>query len=129
MIALLIVDDHPPVRRALRAWLAAHPDITIVGEASDGATAVMLAARLEPDVVLMDIEMPGMDGIAATAAIRLRRPSPAVVAYSVHDDPVTQSRAHDAGAVAFVAKHRTGELLLAVLRSVVSEGPDGAIER
>lgn len=124
MLSLLIVDDHPPVRRALRAWLAAQPDITIVGEAGDGATAVALAARLGPDVVLMDVAMPGMDGIAATAAIRLGDSAGAVVAYSVHDDPVVRARACAAGAVAFVPKHRTQQLLLTALRTAARQRPD-----
>jgi DNA-binding NarL/FixJ family response regulator len=121
MISLLVVDDHPPVRRAVRAWLAAQPDIEIVGEAIDGEESVALACELQPDVVLMDIEMPGMDGTAATDEILRGTMATVIIAYSVHDDPVIQARARRAGAVAFVPKHRTQDVLLATIRAVAGK--------
>lgn len=70
MITVLLVDDQPGVRRGLRMRLAVEPDLRVVGEAEDGEAAVALAAALCPDVVLMDVEMPRLDGIAATTAVR-----------------------------------------------------------
>ena len=69
-IRILITDDHSVVRQGLRMFLGLDPDIEIVGEASDGAEAVKMAGELQPDVVLMDLLMPGMDGITATGIIR-----------------------------------------------------------
>ena len=66
----MLVDDRPAVRRGLRIWLALDPSMEVIGEADDGAEAISLARALCPDVVLMDLEMPGMDGISATAALR-----------------------------------------------------------
>jgi CheY-like chemotaxis protein len=73
MIRVLLVDDQPSIRRGLRMRLALEPDLTVVGEAGDGATAVALATALQPEVVLMDVAMPGMDGIAALQALRAAR--------------------------------------------------------
>ena len=116
MITLLIVDDQPGTRRGLRMRLELEPDVAILGEAGDGATAVELTKQLHPDVVLMDVEMPGMDGIAATAAIRSVEPRAHVVILTLYDDNVTQARARAAGAHAFVPKHRMEEPLLAAIR-------------
>lgn len=86
-ITVLIVDDHAVVRHGVRGYLEAHADIEVVGEAASGAEAVRLAGDLVPDVVLMDLVMPGMDGVAATAAIhRLSPVSRIVVLTSFHAD-------------------------------------------
>lgn len=94
------------------------PDITVVGEASSGEQALELVASLAPDVVLMDVEMPGMDGITATAAMRDGFPQSAVVMMSIHDDVQTRTRAQAAGAAAFVEKSGTLEVLLATIRQI-----------
>jgi two-component system response regulator DesR len=91
--------------------------LQVVGEAGDGAEALTLASSLRPDVIVMDVEMPGMDGLAATAAIRGADPRCAVVTLSLHDDVATRRRAHLAGARAFVAKHQPVDHLLAAIRS------------
>ncbi|MBI2323175.1 MAG: response regulator transcription factor, partial [Chloroflexi bacterium] len=86
LLTVLLVDDRAAVRRGLRMRLALEPDLAIVGEACDGAAALALVPMVRPDVVLVDVAMPGMDGIAATAALRARAPRTAVVVLSIHDD-------------------------------------------
>jgi len=76
-VRLLIVDDHPVVRQGLRTFLETRPDFEVVGEAGDGETAVAEAARLRPDVILMDLVMPGVDGLEALGRIRPPTPAPA----------------------------------------------------
>src|SRR5256714_4329238 len=93
MIRLLLVDDQPVVRRGLCLRFQLEPDMQVVGEASTGREALTLAQTLSPDVVLMDIEMPGMDGIEATAALRRVVPQSAVVILSIHTDRQTRVRA------------------------------------
>ena len=115
-IRLLVVDDRPTVRTGLRIWLALEPDLEVVGETSDGSEVISLTQALRPDVVLMDVEMPGMDGISATAALRQVVPQSAVVILTLYDDAATRTRAQEAGAAAFVAKHRMEETLLAEIR-------------
>ena len=116
MIKLLLVDDQPIVRQGLRMRLMLEPDITVVGEASSGEQALVLVESLAPDIVLMDVEMPAMDGIAATAAMRTSTSQSAVVMLSIHDDVQTRARARAAGAAAFVEKSGTLEVLLATIR-------------
>ncbi len=116
MISILLVDDQPVVRRGLRMRLALEPDVEVVGEAGDGQAALLLATTLQPAVVVMDIEMPGMDGLSATALLRERNPASAVVILSMYDDAPTRKRAQQAGAVAVVGKHETTETLLAIIR-------------
>jgi CheY-like chemotaxis protein len=118
MIRVLLVDDQPVVRRALRERFHLEADMQVVGEASTGREALNLAQTLTPDVVLMDIEMPDMDGIQATAALRRVVPQSAVVILSIHDDAQTRGRAQAAGAVAFVEKRGATDSLLAVIRQV-----------
>src|SRR5689334_9389985 len=79
-IRILITDDHSVVRQGLRMFLSLDPDLEIIGEAADGAEAVRLAGELQPDVVLMDLLMPGMDGITATGHIRRQYPDVEVIA-------------------------------------------------
>jgi DNA-binding NarL/FixJ family response regulator len=120
MIRILLVDDQQAVRRGLRLRFHLEPDIQIVGEASTGKEALSLAQQLAPDVVLMDIEMPEMDGIETTAALRAIVSQSAVVILSTHDDPRARARAQAAGAVAFVEKRGTIDVLLAAIRQAAS---------
>ena len=117
-IRLLLVDDRSAVRTGLKIWLSLEPDLEVVGEASDGAEAISLARALRPDVVLMDVEMPGMDGISATAALHSAAPQSAVVILTLYDDTATRTLAREAGVAAFVAKHQMEETLLAEIRRV-----------
>jgi DNA-binding NarL/FixJ family response regulator len=123
VIKLLLVDDQPILRRGLVMRLTLEPDIQIVGEAGNGEEALALTQELSPDIVLMDVEMPGMDGVAATMALRAIAPSSAVVMLSIHDDMVTRARALRAGAVAFVGKDGTTEMLLAAIRQAAPPSP------
>ena len=116
MIKILLVDDQPAVRDGLRMRLELEPDLTIVGEARDGLEAVALAQALVPDVVVMDVEMPGLDGIGATRQLRAKTPSMAIVMLSIHCDVTTQASAHEAGATAFVEKRAAIDVLLAEIR-------------
>ena len=116
MIRLLLVDDQPAVRHGLRMRLALEPDLLIIGEAGDGEAALAQASMLHPDVVLMDIRMPGMDGISATVALRGSVPQSAVVILSLYDDDLTRAQAQAAGSLAFVAKQEPVETLLAAIR-------------
>jgi DNA-binding NarL/FixJ family response regulator len=115
-IRLLLVDDEPAIRRGLRMRLALESDVEVVGEAADGVAALEQVERLAPQVVLMDVEMPGLDGIATVRELRARSAGVAVVMLSMHDDAATVERALAAGAAAFVAKHRIDGALLAAIR-------------
>ena len=121
MIRVLLVDDQPAARRGLRVRFHLEPDLEVVGEASTGREALTLAQTLTPDVVLMDIEMPGMDGIEATAALRTIVPQSAVVILSIHDDVQTRGRAQAAGAVAFVEKRGGTDRLLSAIRQAAGQ--------
>ena len=120
-IRLLLVDDQPAVRRGLRMRFALEPDLEVVGEAGGVAEAISLARALHPDVVLMDVEMPGVSGIAAIATLRRVAPHSTVVIVTLYDDAATRTRAQEAGAAAFVAKHRMEETLLAEIRRAAAE--------
>ncbi|HEX6553271.1 MAG TPA: response regulator transcription factor [Ktedonobacteraceae bacterium] len=122
MITLLLVEDEPLVRYGLRMWLERVADITVVGEASNGAEAVALAQVLHPDVVLMDISMPTIDGIAATEALSALVPSCVVVLHSLYDDVTMRARAHAAGAATFVGKQEGVKVLLAAIREAGGRG-------
>jgi DNA-binding NarL/FixJ family response regulator len=121
MIRVLLVDDQAVVRRALRVRFHLEPDLQVVGEASTGGEALTLAQALTPDVVLMDIQMPGMDGIEATAALRRVVPQSVVVMLSIYDDAQTCGRAQAAGAVACVEKRGETETLLSAIRLAAAQ--------
>ena len=114
-VRVLIVDDHPVVRNGLRGMLAGEPGVAVVGEASDGAEALAVADRLSPDVVLMDLRMPGMDGIEATAAFAARGGGPRVLVLTTYDTDADVLRAVEAGATGYLLKDASsGELARAV---------------
>jgi DNA-binding NarL/FixJ family response regulator len=115
-IRILLVDDQPSIRRGLRMRLGIEPDIEIVGEASDGGGALDLASAAAPDVVLMDIEMPSMDGITATSRLGTIAPGCAVVILTIHDDIMTREGARAAGAAEFVTKHEVDRFLMDAIR-------------
>ena len=116
MIRILLVDDQAIVRQGWAMRFALEPDIVVVGEAGDGREAVALAGVLQPDVVLMDVEMPVMDGVAALE--ELRSLPMAAVAISIHDDAEVRERAREAGARAFIGKQQPFEALLAAIRGI-----------
>lgn len=115
-IKLLVVDDVPSVRRGLRMRLSLESDLMVVGEAASGEEALAVVRSLQPDVILMDIEMPGLDGLVTTAAMRSVAPNSAVVTLSLHDDSASREKALAAGATAFVGKHEASEALLTAIR-------------
>jgi DNA-binding NarL/FixJ family response regulator len=101
---VLIVDDSPQVRQELRTLLPLAGDIEIVGEAANGLEAIRLAQALRPEVVLMDLEMPVLDGYEATRQIKVGFPSCRVVALTVYGDPASRIRAGEAGVDVFLVK-------------------------
>lgn len=107
---VLLVDDQPNVRVGLRMLLQLEADNTVVGEAGNGAEAETLARTLGPDLVIMDVEMPGIDGIAAARRCIDLRPQCMVIILSIHNRPEVRERALAAGAWAFVEKGKPQEL-------------------
>jgi CheY-like chemotaxis protein len=111
-VRVLLVDDMPQVLNELHQLLELTGLIEIIAEARNGAEAVRLAAELAPDAIVMDLEMPGMDGHEAARRIKQSQPSPRVVILSVHAGPVEQERARAAGADSFVEKGANYEILV-----------------
>lgn len=119
-VRVLLVDDHGVVRYGLRALLSTLPDVQVVGEAADGAAAVDLAVALQPDVVLMDLGLPVLDGVAATREVIARAPGVAVLVLTMHEDADTVGAALRAGARGYLLKGVDQDTLLAALRDVAS---------
>jgi two-component system, NarL family, response regulator LiaR len=117
-ISVLIVDDHLIVRQGLRTFLELHDDILVAGEAQDGAEAVALAAQLQPDVVLMDLVMPRLDGISAIRKIKADRSATRIIALTsfTEDDKVVP--AIQAGAASYLQKDVSPEDLVEAIRAV-----------
>ena len=117
---VLLVDDEPRLRAQLGAVLADY-GVVIVGEASTGREGVELACRLQPDVVLMDLRMPELDGIAATQQLSELLPSTAVVMLSAYEDPTLMSEARDAGAYAYLIKGCSVSQLIEVIQNAAAD--------
>jgi DNA-binding NarL/FixJ family response regulator len=118
-VRTLVVDDHPIVRQGLAALLATTVDFEVVGQAADGVEAVELAARLRPDLVLMDLRMPRLDGVAATEAVLRDVPTARVVVLTTYESDDSILGAIEAGASGYLLKAAPEDELLAGLRSVV----------
>jgi two-component system response regulator NreC len=120
-IRLLLVDDHEIVRAGLRSLLESQPELEVVGEAASGEEALTLAPKLKPDVVLMDVTMPGMSGAEATRELRRRMPDVNVLALTVHEEEVYFFEMLNAGACGYVPKRASPAVLLQAIR-VVARG-------
>lgn len=116
MTKLLLVDDQPAILQGLRMRLELEGDLVVTGVAEDGQTAVELALATSPDVIVLDLGMPGMDGFATAAALRALVPGAAIVILSVHGETAAKARAAAAGASAFVEKTGGAESLLRAIR-------------
>jgi len=117
VVRVLIVDDHPVVRSGIRGMLEPDPGIDIVGEASNGAEAVELSLRQHPDVVLMDLQMPGLDGASATAQIKADRPETQVLILTTYGTDADIIPAIDAGAVGYLLKDQPHEEIARAVRA------------
>ena len=122
MIRILLVDDQPSIRRGLQMRLALEPDLLVVGEAAGSINVLTLVQALDPDVVVMDAEMSGMDSISAVERLRETAPHIAVVMLSMHGDKEMRQRALEAGVAAFVEKQAGVEALLRAIRLGLSAG-------
>ncbi|MFI9264392.1 response regulator [Streptomyces werraensis] len=117
-IKVLLVDDHQVVRRGLRTFLEVQDDIEVVGEAADGAQGVALAGELQPDVILMDVKMPGMDGVEALRRLREQDPRARVLVVTSFTEQRTVIPALRAGAAGYVYKDIDPDALAGAIRSV-----------
>lgn len=122
-IRILIVDDHPVVRSGLKAILTSQPDFELVAKAGDGATAVALYAAHQPDVVLMDLRMPGLDGVAAITQILQADPNARILVLTTYDTDADILRALDAGATSYLLKDAPHEALFRAIQTTARGQP------
>jgi DNA-binding NarL/FixJ family response regulator len=122
MPRVLIVDDHAFVRRGVQSILESLPEWELCGQASDGREAIKLVEQLDPDVVLMDVSMPGMDGIQATRAVRATNSHTKIVLLTLHESVEVLRSGFRAGANGYLLKADAEEELLKALRVVVGDG-------
>lgn len=109
-ISILLVDDTALIRQTVRSMLEPLPMLKLAGEAADGESAVKMALDLQPDIVVMDVQMPKLDGIEATRQIKKALPRTSIIGFSVQTDATIHRVMHEAGAVTFLAKERATEL-------------------
>ena len=119
-LRVLVCDDHPVYRDGLRMLLGSLPGIEVVGVAADGHEAVALAAELEPDVVVMDLQMPGLNGIEATARVTAEHPHVAVLVLTMYDDDDSVFAAMRAGALGYLLKGAAQDVIARAVASVAS---------
>jgi two-component system response regulator DegU len=123
-VKILIADDYASFREFLKSFVAKMPETCIAGEASDGEEAVQLVGRLKPDLVLMDIEMPRMDGLEATRLIKARSTPTKVVLLSALADEAQSKRAADCGADGFLAKGTSVREMIGAVRKVATHSSE-----
>lgn len=120
MIRVVLVDDHAVVRTGFRLLLQSRPEITVVAEAASGEAACQIYADHLPDVLIMDLGMPGIGGLEALRRIRTRHPRARILALSAHDDPVHARRTLQEGALGFLSKRGAPEILLEAVAEVAA---------
>lgn len=123
--SILLVDDHPIMRQLISAALDEEADIAIIGEAADGKEAIDKARQLRPDLILMDLSMPRIDGIEATHIIHAEFPHIRIIGLSLHQEENRTTKMLEAGAATFVCKDELFEKLIAVIRQVSNPVPAG----
>jgi len=121
-LRIFLADDHMVVREGLKAMINAQPDMDVIGEAGDGQTAWQQAQECQPDVVIMDITMPNVNGVQATAQLKRACPNIKVLALSVHDDTSYLRQLLAAGATGYILKHTAAEDLIQAIRMVAAGG-------
>jgi DNA-binding NarL/FixJ family response regulator len=119
-LRVLLVDDHAVVRAGYRLLLQHEPGVEVVAEADSGELACRLYADLDPDVVVMDLALPGMGGLEAIKRLRMRDPRARILVFSMHEEPMFVERALAAGASGYVPKSSAPEVLVAALREVAA---------
>ena len=120
MIRVMLVDDHAVVRTGFRLLLQSVTEVSVIGEAESGEVAIQKYAELTPDVVVMDLAMPGLGGLEALRRIRAKHPQARVLALSAHDDPVHARRALQEGALGFLSKRSAPEALIKAVTTVAT---------
>ncbi len=121
-LRILVADDHAIVRQGLKLLIDSQPDMEVVGEAADGKAALELANAVKPDIVVMDISMPGMNGLIATRALKQRQPNVTIVALTRHEDDTYLEELLRAGASAYVLKQSAPTDFLQAIRAVAAGG-------
>ena len=119
-IKIILVDDHDVVRTGLRSFLSGQADVQVIAEARNGEEALLRADELKPDLVIMDITMPGMDGLEATRKLKVRQPECLVLALTVHEDKQYFMEMLAAGASGYITKQAAADDLMAAIRSVAA---------
>lgn len=119
-IRIMLVDDHPVLRQGLRLLFRDQPDLDVIGEASDGEAAIRLAREIRPDVILMDVSMPRMNGIEATRAIHRDMPEARIIGLSMFDEADRAETMREAGAVTYLSKTAPSEVLIGAVRQSMS---------
>lgn len=115
-IEVLLADDHRMMRDGLRSTINQHPDMVVIGEASNGEQAIIFVQENSPDIVVMDVDMPIMDGIEATKTIRSITPEVDIVGLSLHEIPVMKENMLKAGASAYISKDEAANTLCSTIR-------------
>ena len=128
MIRALLVDDQPQILEGLEMLLRLESDLEIVGTAQTAEQAIALAHELRPDIVVMDVRLPGIDGIAATSVLGKEFPDGKVIILTLYCDSETRKRAREAGAQAFVAKHDMTQSLLVTIRRIAAQAKQSTDE-
>jgi DNA-binding NarL/FixJ family response regulator len=117
-IRVLLVDDHEIIRKGLAGLLRTQPDLLVVGEAADGAAAMDQIRQLRPDVVILDVNMPGPNGLAVTHHINVEMPQVRIIGLSFHEEPGMAAAMRDAGAAAYLTKGGPSQELIHTIREV-----------
>ena len=122
LLRILVADDHAIVRQGLKLLIDSQPDMGVVAEAADGKAALALADKVKPDIVVMDISMPGMNGLIATRALKHQQPDVAIVALTRHEDETYLEELIRAGASGYVLKQSAPTDFLTAIRAVAAGG-------